>query len=69
MAVRRSIQACSLAITRYLAINDPQLLERRMRVGPRAETERAEQFFVVAAPAGYADYMRKVRYRLMPLVW
>jgi hypothetical protein len=32
-----------LATTLYLAISDPQLLERRIHVGPRAETERAQK--------------------------
>ena len=30
------------AITAYLAIHDPKLLERRMNVGPRAEKEPAQ---------------------------
>jgi hypothetical protein len=46
--------ACSLAITVYLAINDPQLLERRMRVGPRAETERVQKTIVFAALLTFA---------------
>jgi protein-S-isoprenylcysteine O-methyltransferase Ste14 len=45
---------CSLAITLYLAINDPQLLERRMRVGPRAETERAQKTIVFGALLTFA---------------
>src|SRR5215472_3874856 len=31
--------ACTLAITLYLAVRDPQLLERRMNAGPGAEKE------------------------------
>lgn len=35
--------ACSLALTLYLAANDPKLLERRMNAGPGAETEKAQK--------------------------
>src|SRR5262245_33889976 len=41
--------ACSLAITVYLAINDPKLLERRMRAGPSAETEPSQKIIMVVA--------------------
>jgi protein-S-isoprenylcysteine O-methyltransferase Ste14 len=40
--------ACSLAITIYLAVNDPQLLDRRMQIGPAAETERSQKIIMVA---------------------
>jgi protein-S-isoprenylcysteine O-methyltransferase Ste14 len=46
--------ACSLAITLHLAINDPRLLVRRMRMGPRAETERAQKTIVFAALLTFA---------------
>src|SRR6266446_6748043 len=35
------------AITVYLAIQDPKLLERRMNVGPRAEKEPAQKIIMV----------------------
>jgi protein-S-isoprenylcysteine O-methyltransferase Ste14 len=41
--------ACSLAITVYLAVSDPQLLERRMRAGPSAETEPSQKVIMVVA--------------------
>ena len=41
--------ACSLAITVYLAVSDPQLLERRMRAGPSAETEPSQKVIMVLA--------------------
>ena len=41
--------ACSLAITVYLAVRDPQLLERRMRAGPSAETEPSQKVIMVVA--------------------
>jgi hypothetical protein len=37
------------AITVYLAICDPKLLERRMNVGPRAEKEPAQKIIMVFA--------------------
>jgi len=44
-----------LAITLYLMKNDPQLLERRMRAGPRAEKEASQKVIqVVAASAFFA---------------
>jgi protein-S-isoprenylcysteine O-methyltransferase Ste14 len=41
--------ACSLAITVYLAVQDPQLLTRRMKAGPGAETEKTQKIIMVAA--------------------
>jgi len=37
---------CSLAITAYLAIVDPKLLESRMNAGPGAEKERSQKIIV-----------------------
>src|SRR5262245_55484084 len=45
--------ACSTAITVYLAIKDPELLERRMRAGPRAETETAQKIAMSLVIAGF----------------
>jgi len=41
------------AITVYLAIHDPKLLERRMNVGPRAEKEPAQKIIMVLATLGF----------------
>jgi protein-S-isoprenylcysteine O-methyltransferase Ste14 len=41
------------AITVYLAIHDPKLLERRMNVGPRAEKEPAQKIIMVFAMFGF----------------
>ena len=43
----------SAAIGVYLAIRDPKLLERRMRVGPRAEKEPAQKIIMVFATLGF----------------
>jgi protein-S-isoprenylcysteine O-methyltransferase Ste14 len=41
------------AITVYLAIRDPKLLERRMDVGPRAEKEPAQKIIMLLATLGF----------------
>jgi protein-S-isoprenylcysteine O-methyltransferase Ste14 len=41
------------ALTMYLAIHDPKLLERRMNVGPRAEKEPAQKIIMVLATLGF----------------
>src|SRR5215831_11442958 len=41
------------AITVYLAIHDPKLLERRMHVGPRAEREPAQKIIMVFVMLGF----------------
>src|SRR4029453_8637817 len=41
------------AISRYPAIHDPKLLERRMNVGPRAEKEPAQKIIMVFAMFGF----------------
>jgi protein-S-isoprenylcysteine O-methyltransferase Ste14 len=43
----------SSAITVYLAVNDPALLERRMKVGPRAEQEPTQKIAVLLALVGF----------------
>src|SRR4030095_20605 len=42
----------SAAITAYLAINDPKLLERRMNVGPGAEREPTQRGLLFFAMTG-----------------
>ena len=46
--------ACTLAMTLYLAAKDPQLLERRMNAGPRAEKEPTQKIIVLGAPLSLA---------------
>jgi protein-S-isoprenylcysteine O-methyltransferase Ste14 len=41
------------ALTVYLAIHDPKLLERRMNVGPRAEKEPTQKIIMVLATLGF----------------
>jgi protein-S-isoprenylcysteine O-methyltransferase Ste14 len=41
--------ACTVAITLYLGAKDPQLLERRMNVGPGAEKETTQKIIVLVA--------------------
>jgi protein-S-isoprenylcysteine O-methyltransferase Ste14 len=45
--------AASAAITVYLALHDPRLLERRMRAGPTAEPEPAQKRIMSLAMAGF----------------
>ncbi|HUI79459.1 MAG TPA: isoprenylcysteine carboxylmethyltransferase family protein [Bryobacteraceae bacterium] len=44
----------SLAITLYVMKNDPKLLERRLRVGPRAEKERSQKINQTVAAIAFA---------------
>src|SRR5262247_1040041 len=43
----------SAAITVYLAIKDPELLERRMKAGPTAEKETTQKIIMVFALLGF----------------
>jgi protein-S-isoprenylcysteine O-methyltransferase Ste14 len=43
----------SLAITVYLMVRDPQLLERRVHGGPAAETSRGQQLAMLIASLGF----------------
>ena len=45
--------AASTAITVYLAIEDPELLERRMKAGPTAEKETTQKIIMVFALLGF----------------
>jgi protein-S-isoprenylcysteine O-methyltransferase Ste14 len=45
--------ACALATSLYVMKNDPKLLERRMRAGPRAEKERSQQIIQSVAAAAF----------------
>jgi len=46
--------ACNISITVWLAIHDPQLLERRMRSGPAAEKEKSQKIIVTVAFLSFA---------------
>ena len=41
--------ACNLPLTIWVAINDPQLLERRMKAGPIAEKEKSQKIIMTIA--------------------
>ena len=45
--------SASGAVTVYLAVHDPRLLERRMRAGPSAEKERSQKFIISLAMMGF----------------
>jgi protein-S-isoprenylcysteine O-methyltransferase Ste14 len=45
--------ASSVAITLYLMVKDPALMERRMRGGPTAEKEPAQRIIMVLASLGF----------------
>ncbi len=46
--------ACNLPLTIWVAINDPQLLERRMRAGPTAEKEKSQKIIMTIALLAFA---------------
>jgi protein-S-isoprenylcysteine O-methyltransferase Ste14 len=45
--------ACAAALTLDLAVHDPELLARRMKAGPRAETEPAQKIIMVLVIVGF----------------
>lgn len=45
---------CSVAFTIWLMINDPKLLERRLKIGPAAEKEPAQKIIVRVALLAFA---------------
>jgi len=46
--------ACNIPLTIWVAINDPQLLERRMRAGPMAEKEKSQKIIMTIAFLAFA---------------
>jgi len=46
--------ACNIPLTIWVAINDPQLLERRMRAGPIAEKEKSQKIIMTIAFLAFA---------------
>jgi protein-S-isoprenylcysteine O-methyltransferase Ste14 len=49
--------AATVAITVDLALRDPQLLERRLHAGPRAEQETAQKIIMSVAMLGFASLL------------
>jgi protein-S-isoprenylcysteine O-methyltransferase Ste14 len=47
----------SAATTVYLAVHDPKLLERRMKVGPGAEKEKTQKIIMVLAITGFVTLL------------
>ena len=48
---------CSTVLTVYMALYDEKLLERRLRAGPRAETETSQKIIMVLVLLGFAALM------------
>ncbi len=49
--------ACSIAMTLYLALGNPELLARRMRGGPMAEKEPVQRVIMLLASAGFVGLL------------
>src|SRR5215510_2249320 len=47
----------STVLTVYMALYDKELLERRLRAGPRAETEASQKIIVLLVMLGFAAFM------------
>src|SRR5215467_6379143 len=47
----------STALTVYMALYDRKLLERRLRAGPRAETQTSQKIIIVLVMLGFAAFM------------
>ena len=47
----------STALTVYMAVYDKELLERRLRAGPRAETESSQKIIVLLVMLGFAAFL------------
>jgi len=48
---------CSTALTVYMALYDEKLLERRLRSGPRAETQTSQKIIIVLVMLGSVAFM------------
>jgi len=48
---------CSTALTVYMALYDEKLLERRLRAGPRAETETSQKIIMALVMLGFAVFL------------
>lgn len=49
--------AASTALTVYMAVYDPQLLERRLRAGPRAEKETSQKIIMFFVTLGFVAFI------------
>jgi protein-S-isoprenylcysteine O-methyltransferase Ste14 len=49
--------AASTALTVYMAVYDKELLERRLRAGPRAETEASQKIIVLLVMLGFTAFL------------
>jgi|SRR4029453_10684998 protein-S-isoprenylcysteine O-methyltransferase Ste14 len=49
--------AASTALTVYMAVYDRELLKRRLRAGPRAETESSQKIIVLLVMLGFAAFL------------
>lgn len=63
----------STAVTIYLAIKDPKLLERRMKVGPWAEQEKSQKIIMTITLLGFIGMIVfpafDFRFKLSPVPW
>jgi protein-S-isoprenylcysteine O-methyltransferase Ste14 len=50
-------ECASGAVTVYLAVHAPKLLDRRMRAGPTAEKERSQKFIIFVVMMGFAGLL------------
>jgi protein-S-isoprenylcysteine O-methyltransferase Ste14 len=63
---------CAVLITAYLWINDPKLLERRVRGGPAAEKQKTQQIISLLASVGFIALLaipaldHRLRWSLVP---
>jgi protein-S-isoprenylcysteine O-methyltransferase Ste14 len=48
---------CSTALTVYMALYDEKLLERRLRAGPRAETETSQKIIMALVMLGFTAFL------------
>jgi protein-S-isoprenylcysteine O-methyltransferase Ste14 len=48
---------CSTALTVYMALYDEKLLERRLRAGPRAETQTSQKIIIVLVMLGSTAFL------------
>jgi protein-S-isoprenylcysteine O-methyltransferase Ste14 len=48
---------CSTALTLYMALYDEKLLERRLRAGPRAETETSQKIIMALVMLGFIAFL------------
>jgi protein-S-isoprenylcysteine O-methyltransferase Ste14 len=52
-----TFSVCSTALTVYMALYDEKLLERRLRAGPRAETEASQKMIMGVVMLGFTAFL------------